>query len=140
MHKIIVSLLFLFCLAYGCKSQKYTYETLPQDQIVFGQGGGMAGEIKTYTLLENGQLFVHSSITKQSEELNPQDSERAKEFFTKLDGISFNSIQFTHPGNRYYFLGRKTEQGEHRTVWGSEDHNAPDPIQDIYRQLIATIK
>jgi len=140
MPKIIVSLLFLFCLASGCKSQQYTYETLPHDQIVFGQGGGMAGEIKTYTLLENGQLFVHSSITKQSEELNSQNPERAKEFFTKLDGMSFNNIQFKHPGNRYYFLGRKTEQDEHKIIWGSEDHNAPDPIKDIYKQLIATLK
>lgn len=128
------------CLALGCKSQKYTYTDLPQNQIVFGQGGGMAGEVKTYTLLENGQLFVHSSITKQSEELKAIDPERANNFFTKLDGLSFNSILFDHPGNRYYFLGRKTEQGDHQTVWGSENHTAPGQIKDIYKELITTIK
>ncbi|MGB6152468.1 MAG: hypothetical protein WBG48_10785 [Pricia sp.] len=140
MCKIIASFLLLSCFISGCKSQKYTYETLPQERLEFGQGGGMAGEIRTYTLLENGQVFVHNSITGTSEELEALAPERAREFFTELDGLSFKTISFDHPGNRYYFLGRITEEGEHRTVWGSEDHKAPGQIKKVYNALMATIK
>ena len=139
-YRLTVSFLFLLFFAIGCKSQKYTYEELPQEQIVFGQGGGMAGEIKTYTLLQNGQLFVHNSVTKTSEELKSLTSERAQEFFTELDGLSAKTVSFDHPGNRYYFVGRKMEVGEYRTVWGSENHSAPVQIKDLYKALIATIK
>lgn len=140
MFKTITSLLLLICFAMGCKSQRYTYEELPQEQIFFGQGGGMAGGIKTYTLLQNGQFFVHNSITKASAELKSLEPERAQELFTELEGLSFNTILFDHPGNRYYFLGRKTEQGEHRSVWGSENHKAPGPIKDFYKTLMAMIE
>ena len=139
MYKILVTFLLVSCFAIGCKSQKFSYDNLPEDQIVFGQGGGMAGGVKTYTLLENGQLFVHNSITKISEELNAINSERAAEFFIELDGLSFKTIQFEHPGNRYYFLGHKTDEGEHQIVWGGEDHDTPDPVRAMYKQLMETI-
>ena len=135
--KFFISLLFFVV---GCKSQQYTFENLPQDRIEFGQGGGMAGGVKTYSLLENGQLFVHNSLIGESEELESASPEDAKAFFSELDAMSFKSIQFRHPGNRYYFLGRKSETGEHRTVWGEEGKDVPPAITELYRRLMGQIR
>ena len=135
--KFFISLLFFVV---GCKSQQYTFENLPQDRIEFGQGGGMAGGVKTYSLLENGQLFVYNSLIGESEELESASPEDPKAFFSELDAMSFKSIQFRHPGNRYYFLGRKSETGEHRTVWGEEGKDVPPAITELYRRLMGQIR
>ncbi|MDB2607065.1 hypothetical protein N9Y48_04745 [Zobellia sp.] len=66
---LFYGLLFLTLL--GCKSQQYTPDELPDKQLVFGYGGGMAGTVNTYILLENGQLFHTNSLTQETEELEP---------------------------------------------------------------------
>ena len=40
-----------------CKNSKYTADNLPAEQIRFGKGGGFTGIEKSWTLLENGQVF-----------------------------------------------------------------------------------
>ncbi len=139
MQRVTLQYVFIIFLSIGCRSQQYTYQELPAEQIVFGQSG-MAGEIKTYVLLENGQLFVFNSLTKIYEELKKIRKKQARDFFVKMEEMSFNNMNFDHPGNRYYFLGQKDKKGEYKAVWGSENHKVPELIREMYNKLKGIIK
>ncbi|MEO9892309.1 hypothetical protein [Aurantibacter sp.] len=119
----------------GCKSQQYTFEELPDKQIVFGNGGGMTGATNTYVLIENGQLFYSNSITKEVTELDAISKKEAKLIFLKLQELSISELDFNHPGNRYYFLEEVSLDNKHRIIWGSEGYKISDEYSNFYKQL-----
>lgn len=126
---------FLVLLFSGCKSQQYTPENLPENQLIFGSGGGMTGAVDTYILLNNGQLFHLNSLTSENEELEKLNRKETKTCFKKLKAIQLDSIDFNHPGNRYYFLEEMKGDEKHRVTWGSTDHEVSEACQELYNQL-----
>ena len=98
----------------------------------------MTGEIKQYILLENGQLFRSSSLSKEMVELEKIDRKQAESLFKMIEGL--DGIAFDQPGNRYYFITRLSSGAEKKWVWGSADQTAPPPeIQELYNSLINII-
>lgn len=124
----------------GCKSQQYTFEELPDKQLVFGSGGGITGAIDTYVLLENGQFFYSNSLTKESKELESISKKEAKECFVKLKELSLSEMNFIHPGNRYYFLEEIKSDSIHKVVWGSNDKEITEDCVNFYDELKTYIK
>ena len=100
---LFTSAIFILIL-YGCKAQQYSIDDLPEKQLIFGNGGGMSGMVKTYTLLENGQLFHKNSLTEEATELESISKKEAKTCFADLEQLSLSEMNFDHPGNMYYFL------------------------------------
>ncbi|MBT2163108.1 hypothetical protein [Zobellia barbeyronii] len=135
---LFTGLLFLTLL--GCKSQQYTFEELPDKQLVFGYGGGMAGTVDTYVLLENGQLFHTNSLTQQTEELEPLSKKEASACFLKFEELSLSETDFDHPGSRYYFLEEVNQDAKHKVVWGASDHKPSERFLDFYKEMKNHIK
>lgn len=125
---------------FGCKSQQYTFEELPENQLVFGSGGGITGASDTYILLENGQLFHTNSLIKDSVELESLTKEEAKMCFKKLDSLSLSEMEFDHPGNRYYFLEEVKGDTAHKIVWGSNGNKISEDCVNFYNELKNHIK
>jgi len=125
---------------FGCKSQQYTFEDLPEKQLVFGSGGGVTGAVDTYVLLENGQFFHTNSLTKKVKELESISKQEAQECFIKLEELSLSEMDFDHPGNMYYFLEDIQADQTHRVTWGSNDHEISEECKTFYKELRATIK
>jgi len=140
MKSIILFSSFIFLSLFGCKSQQYTFDDLPEKQLVFGSGGGITGAVDTYTLLENGQCFHTNSLTKESKELESISKKEAKECFIKLKELSLSEMDFDHPGNRYYFLEDVTSGSKHKVVWGSNDNKVSDDCLNFYKELKNHIK
>ena len=134
LHLFILASFLCFA---GCNSKNYPLGDLPEDQIVFGNGGGMTGEIKQYILLKNGQLFQSSSLSREMVELDKIDKRQAESYFKKMEVL--NGITFDHPGNRYYFITHLSTGTERKWVWGSVDHTSPPEIQELYNALITII-
>ncbi|MGP1993528.1 hypothetical protein D9V96_016730 [Zobellia laminariae] len=135
---LFTGLLFLTLL--GCKSQQYTFDELPEKQLVFGYGGGMAGKVDTYILLENGHLFHNNSLTQETIELETLSKKQAEEYFLKLEELSLSTLDFNHPGSRYYFLEEVNEDGKHKIVWGASDHKLSKKYLDFYKEIKNHIK
>lgn len=125
---------------FGCKSQQYTFEDLPEKQLVFGSGGGMTGAVNTYVLLENGQFFHTNSLTKEVKELESVSKKEAKKCFVKLEELSLSELDFDHPGNRYYFLEEVKSDSIHKVVWGSNDNEISEDCVNFYNELKTHIK
>jgi len=125
---------------FGCKSQQYTFEDLPENQLVFGSGGGITGASDTYVLLENGQLFHTNSLTKEVRELKSISKKEAQLCFVKLEELSLSEMDFNHPGNLYYFLEEVKNDTKHKVVWGSNDTKVSDDCLNFYKELKTHIK
>ena len=139
MKRTLVFSILLFSALLGCKSPRYSFDELPDKQLVFGKGGGMAGMVDTYILLQNGQLFHHNSVTELTEELQPLSKKEASAYFMGIDELGLSEIDFYHPGNSYYFLEEVNENQRHRIVWGSKDHKLSKDCLEFYTELKATI-
>lgn len=120
---------------FGCKSQQYTFDELPEKQLVFGSGGGMTGAVDTYVLLENGQFFHTNSLTKEVKELESISKKEARKCFVKLEELSLSKMDFDHPGNRYYFLEEVKNDSIHKVVWGSNGNEISEDCLSFYNEL-----
>lgn len=125
---------------FSCKAQQYTIDDLPSKQLIFGRGGGITGEVNTYTLLENGQLFHNNSLTADYKELNSIDKKQAKSAFEKMATLKLSEIDFNHPGNMYYFIEEVDGDKKHRVTWGAHDYEVDATCEAFYKELRTTIK
>lgn len=139
MRPLLILSLFLVTL-FSCKSQQYTSNDLPDNQLVFGRGGGISGEINTYTLLENGQFFYNNSFTKENAEIKSLTKKEATSYFQKMAVLQLSEMNFNHPGNLYYFLEEVNGGERHRVTWGSNDHTISEKCKAFYKELRTLIK
>ena len=124
----------------NCKTTKYTPESFPEVQIIFGDGGGFSGVVTEYILLENGQFFKKSSLKEKYEELEPLKKNEAKEIYERLAGLRLHKFDINHPGNLYYFLRFTNEELDHTITWGAGDYNLREDIMSFYKDLRALLK
>ncbi|RMG86089.1 MAG: hypothetical protein D6714_04770 [Bacteroidetes bacterium] len=123
-------------LFFQCKSQKYTPETFPERQIIFGEGGGFSGVVTEYILLENGQLFKHSSLKPgEYEPLKRLKKKATKAIFDRLAELRLHKFDIDHPGNLYYFIRITDPEIDHTITWGAADYVLREEIMDFYKSL-----
>lgn len=120
----------------ACHAPRYTAQTFPAEQLMFGNGGGFSGEETTYTLLPNGQLFQSSGFTEAQEELEPVPKKEATRCFEQAHAVAHTP--FNHPGNRYHFITYKTSSQENRIVWGGTEA-PPAQVTALYNALTKLI-
>ncbi len=137
--------LYIICLGIffmiACKSQQYSAETLPADQLVFGEGGGFSGAITEFILLENGQLFAQNSLTKKVEELPAVKKKKAQALIMDAEALNMNKLNINSPGNTYYFIKYQHADTIQQAIWGDPNYTLDSRVQNLYQRLKAfTIK
>ena len=130
-----VALLCAALLAGQCKHPKYTAQTLPEDRLLFGQGGGFTGIETTYILLENGQLFKFTSKGQEPEELPAAPRKQGKRLFEAAEKLGLLETDFSYPGNMYSFIEYQDDGQKRRIAWGDLEHPVEQKIKDFYDQL-----
>ncbi len=138
--QISLFLMLAFSLLASCKSQQYTAENLPEQQLVFGEGGGFTGAVTQYILLENGQIFKHYSMEASTVELGSVKKRTAKEMMKKVQAMQLDTMDVKQPGNMYYFLSYKTGEDEHRVTWGAASYQVDSQIESFYKELMQMSK
>lgn len=125
------AVVFLF---FACKQTRYTTENLPNRQLRWGSGGGYVGKETTYTLLDNGQIFMRETGSKLAE-TTAAKPKKAKAMYEMMESLGLSNLDFQHPGNTYSFI--EVLNGDHlkRISWGEKDRPVDPNIQDMYRQL-----
>lgn len=123
-----------------CKHPKYTAETLPDDRLAFGHGGGFTGVGTTFTLLENGQLFKSSSKAPETMELPGAKRKIAKKLFETAESLGLLQTEFMYPGNMYAFIEFQDDGQKRRVAWGDREHPVDPKIKDFYDQLMQLVR
>jgi len=143
MTKIILTSIALLLIVFfysSCKTTKYTPTDFPDAQITFGSGGGIAGLVTDYTLLENGQLFKRSSKDNVFVPLKGVKKDAVKQAFKNLTFLGLDKIDTNDPGNIYYFIEYKTEEGSSKKItWGNGNAEDEKTLKLFYDQLSSLI-
>ncbi|MEZ4948137.1 MAG: hypothetical protein R2769_08420 [Saprospiraceae bacterium] len=134
------TLLLLFAFALGSCGIKYTASTLPEKQILFGEGGGFSGNVKEYILLENGQLFTRTTFAGTPEELPKVKKKTAETIFQELTP-TIMEMEYIKPGNKYAYIQYQVDSStNYRVVWSESDEKAPEKAVNYFDQLKGLVK
>jgi hypothetical protein len=113
---------------------------LTEPHIAFGSGGGFTNAVKTFHLLEDGRIV---EITKDTinnvKTIANIGKKNAKACFAEMQTLKLDLLQFSEPGNLYYFINVKKDTGTaiNKVVWGSKDKPVPQDVQAFYKKLSA---
>lgn len=127
---------FLF---FTCKNAKYAPGNFPDHQLRWGSGGGYAGKETMYTLLNNGQIFVHEK-GGQLTETGKTKGKKAKELYAMIETLGLQKLDFKHPGNTYDFIEVLSGDSVQRISWGEKDKPLDPKIKDFFGQLQELVK
>ncbi|MDW3193877.1 MAG: hypothetical protein R8G66_16005 [Cytophagales bacterium] len=133
-YQFLIASAFIILLLVGvsCKSQK---QFSSEDQILFGRGGGFAGQETTYKLQGDGSLMVRKSIqggfTLAKEGL---DRKEIRSIFKGAHRLNWSEIDLNNPGNTYRFLSFNKDGKTYKLTWGG-NATAPPKFQYLYDRL-----
>ncbi|RMG71014.1 MAG: hypothetical protein D6722_07580 [Bacteroidetes bacterium] len=126
-------------LVFACKSSLPLPGQAKGPQIRFGSGGGITGAVTTYTLLEKGHLYRHTSRPDSLTYLWQVPRAERKAFFARIEDLDLATKPLMQPGNLYYFLEYRTETDSARSVWGAPGAQVPEEILSLYKDLTAKV-
>lgn len=135
--KLILSILCLLPLLFGCKSTHYTPKNYTGNQMVVGSSGGVTGMMKEYVLLDNSHLFLSKGLKGEWKELRILKKSITKEIFTKAGELNLSTVKFNHPGNITYYLILKQPPRSNEIKWGETGISPPEDISSFYHYLIS---
>lgn len=97
------------------------------ETVSFGSGGGVTGEIITYTLNRDGNIYRNGSFMKRV------PKKEVNRLFGKIRAIS--NYRYNIPNNMYNFLEINTKGKKNEIVWGVLDKNIDSRVMAIYSEL-----
>lgn len=118
---ILLSVVCTACTAIGMK------ENNKVEEVSFGSGGGFTGEIITYTLNRDGNIYRNGSFMKRV------PKKEVNRLFGKIRAIS--DYRYNIPHNMYNFLEINTKGKKNEIVWGILDKNIDSRVTAIYSEL-----
>ncbi len=120
-----ITLLIIPIMIIACSTCKVANVSRIQE-IQFGEGGGVTGQVSTYSLKSNGKIYIGETLIREI----PSDT-----ISVILDLVEHlpkeNAIK---PNNTYNFIRLILKDKTYYYVWSIE--NMPDPkIIELYKKL-----
>ena len=97
------------------------------ETVSFGSGGGVTGEIITYTLNRDGNIYRNGSFMKRV------PKKEVNRLFGKLKTIS--DYHYNISDNMYNFIEINMKSKKNEIVWGVVDKNIDSRVISIYSAL-----
>lgn len=142
--KLILALLFglaLILLYSQCKSTEVqSPELFDKRKITFGAGGGFAGTITQYCLLENGQLFGKNSKMLEWQSMDTLKKATVKQYFKQIEHLNLLNVKFNRPGNWSYFMTITDGPKDHKIQWAPEQKPPQAGVETFYNILYENVK
>jgi hypothetical protein len=138
--KPVFLLLFLLPFLFKCNRTAYNSANFPADYLAFGEGGGFSGEVTTYFLLPNGQVFQTSGFSSDTLIYAQIKKRTAKSLLERFTSLGLDTLDFNHPGNKYRFVEKHGDGEVLKLSMG--DHQMPTPVllKDFYQELSKSVK
>ncbi len=116
-----------------CQRPPFQAETIEQDYIAFGKGGGMTNQVTTHYMLANGHVYQHNNLTKEYQHLGRLKRAARADYFEKAQALPASSWGCEEPGNTYYFLTIHTQDTVKSCTWGSNSFMPSEDITSFYQ-------
>ncbi len=127
--------LLWFLMVPACKS-RYTPATFPDRQLVFGSGGGFAGTVDAYYLLEDGMVFHQAPQDEAPQKLSKLKRAEVQALFEEAESLSLSTREMRRPGNVYAFIEWKEGSQKNRLVWDPDAPKVPRELKRYYQKLM----
>jgi len=134
MHsKFIIVILFSFIMVNtSCQTKKYTPLDYSENMVIFGSGGGFAGTVNEYCILQNGQCFFKKAGEKVFNEVSSIEDNKVNQVFDIYKTLSLQEIEIKAPGNMYYFVKFGKKEKMHEMLWGAYGQDPPQKLKSYY--------
>jgi hypothetical protein len=119
--------IFIFLILNACVAQSVIPPVAPAEEILFGSGGGFAGQINTYKLTADGKVFFNN------DQIQVMDSTPVSSLFEQAQ--QWLSYHFDQPDNMYNFLEIRTKERSNRIVWGMTSTEIDPQLKAFYEKL-----
>jgi len=136
------NLVFVFILFIIITSSCASHRILSQyesTEIVFGDGGGFTGQVNEYTLSTDGTITFAKSIEGDTVVLTTVGKKTAGKIYKMFSESGIDTLDFKHPGNKYYFIKERKDGIKHEVIWGDPNYAVPSQIENLYTFLITHI-
>jgi hypothetical protein len=135
---LTIAVMILVSFFASCRTT-YTTDNFPERKMYFGSGGGFAGMVTEYLLLENGQLYKHPSADVY-EEMDRVKKKKAEQLYVLYEEAGFTDLRFNQPGNIYYFIRMVDGETENYISWSDQKPLPEVKMSDFYQTLMETVK
>ena len=103
-------------------------------QLSFGSGGGFTGQYTTYTLSNDGKLYMEQSVTKKKETVASIGKKDIKAVETLIAKANLTTTAINNPGNMSTFLNLTKDGKAYNNTWsGTTSGNAA--IDELWQKL-----
>jgi len=138
MKNLIFIFIFLIVITSSCATQKVLNQ-YEGTEIVFGDGGGFTGQTNEYTLNTDGTITLVKSIQGDTVVLKTVSKKTAGKVYTMFSESGMDTLDFKHPGNKYYFIKEQKNGIKNEVIWGDPAYTVPSKIENLYTYLITLI-
>ena len=135
--KKITAFLLIFILFASCSTSK-ELKKFSKNDITFGSGGGFANAMTTYVLKYDGSLLRQKRLSEETEAIGKISPKEAKAFFKDFLAKGLDTLQFSDPGNMYYFVGFRNDSVQQKITWGGSQ-TPPAYLKEYYQSLIKLV-
>ena len=119
----------------NCQTKRFTPLDYSNNLIIFGSGGGFAGTVTEYCILENGQCFLKKAGESEFNSIDDLDKNAVEQIFNNYTMLSLGEIKMKAPGNMYYFIKYGTKDKMYELVWGAYGEEPPANLKTYYNIL-----
>ncbi len=135
MKKLYVSVASMFLLLTCCYCQRTSFEpeSMQQDYLEFGKGGGMTNQVTTYYILADGHVYQHDNLQKEYQHLGRLNRADRAACFEKAQQLPDKLFGCDTPGNIYYFLSVHTQDTPKTCTWGSQGFTSQEVLSTFYQ-------
>lgn len=108
--------------------------------ITVGEGGSIASEGKTFSLLDDGRLFSRKSGQTSYTFIGKQTASNTKKVFWSVeDRCAIQKTTYHEPGNTYRFVSWKKGAERHKVAWAPGDKKLPANYEQVYTGFMGMI-
>lgn len=100
-NRIIIYSCCLLLSIWSCKTSQSTQNTLSDTYAIFSEGGGFAGSYESWSLNENGQVFIYREELDSTVYYGDIDVRSAQQILHNLEQLKVQNVQVNKPANLY---------------------------------------
>jgi hypothetical protein len=107
--------------------------------VLIGNGGGVTGMATVYHITPSGEVFKGKGIGEiKYTECGKIKRAKAKTLISKVTS-AVSSSTVNNPGNIYYFLALKENDGEKKITWGGTEQKVSSDIQTLFDEIQSVV-
>jgi len=125
----------------SCKSKQALAESIQEEMLLIGHGGGFSGRTIEYHIFPDGCIIRKNSLNNSTEEMKPVSKEVYAQIISNYHRLGLGDLEMNQPDNMYYYTIYHTEGKVQKLVWNTNDTSESQAkLQLFFNTVLHRIK